>query len=58
MLRCMNLRCESHTNGEHMFQITASVSDERELTENLQKLDADDFKCSFCGDTATEVEDE
>jgi hypothetical protein len=47
-LRCSNPECESYENDQHLFHIDVDVDADRDLVENLKKLDAVDFECSFC----------
>ena len=52
-LRCSNPDCCTRTEGETpCFSITVSVGDERELSENLNKIEARHFTCDYCNDVA------
>jgi hypothetical protein len=49
-LRCKNEECESHKDDQHLFAVDGvEVDEDGDLVENLKKLDADAFRCSFCG---------
>lgn len=55
-LQCSNPDCCTRTEEEQTpsFSITVSVGDERELAENLNKVEARYFTCDYCNDVAQE----
>ena len=47
-LKCSNTECESHESNA-LFSINVSVDEDRDLAENLNKIDAAEFVCEYCG---------
>lgn len=49
-LRCKNPECESRT-GEvdgAVFNLTTTFDQNRELTERMRRVAAEEFQCAFC----------
>lgn len=51
-LRCRDTECVSHEDGQHLFTANITIDEDREVAENLRKIEAGDFTCCFCGDAA------
>ena len=55
-LRCSNPDCCTRTSGDYAtFSITVSVGSERELAENLHKVEAEHFSCDMCNEPAEDA---
>lgn len=56
-LRCSNEDCESNKEGgQKLFSINCTVDEERDLAENLNKVEAEYFECCFCCSKAVEAD--
>ena len=53
-LVCSNPQCESHKDDSPMFNINVTVDGDRDLTENLNKVESEYFVCAYCYNQATE----
>ena len=51
-LRCKDPECESHEDGQQMFNANAVFDGDRDLAENMRKVEARYFTCCFCGSEA------
>lgn len=59
MLRCRNPDCCTRTQDEMpSFSVTVSVGEDREMTENLHKVEALHFTCDYCNDIAEDCEED
>jgi len=57
-LRCSNDECESNAEGgQQLFSINCTVDIDRDLAENLKKIQPQYFECCFCCSFAVDVED-
>ena len=55
-LRCSNPDCCTRIDNEKpSFSVTVSVGEERELAENLDKIEASYFTCDYCNDPAEDA---
>ena len=55
-LRCKDPECDSHEDGQHTFTANAVFYGDRDLAENMRKVEARDFKCCACGGEAEDGE--
>ena len=53
-LVCSNPDCESHKEDYHAFTINVTVDEDRDLAENLNKVEAEYFVCDYCQSEAAE----
>ena len=53
-LVCSNPQCESHKDDSHMFNINVTVDGDRDLAENLNKVEPEYFVCVYCQSEAAE----
>ena len=53
-LVCSNTECESHKDDSPMFTINVTVDGDRDLAENLNKVEPEYFVCVYCQSEATE----
>ena len=54
-LVCSNPQCESRKkDAPPMFRINVTVDGDRDLTENLNKVESEYFVCVYCYNQATE----
>lgn len=51
-IKCNNIDCESHKTNA-LFIINASVDEDRDVAENLKKIEPVYFECAYCGSEAT-----
>tara|TARA_R100001594_G_scaffold128751_1_gene167144 strand:- start:492 stop:662 length:171 start_codon:yes stop_codon:yes gene_type:complete len=56
MLRCSNPKCESRHEETPMFSLNVIVGEDREVSENLSKVEYRFFTCVYCNDIAEEGE--
>ena len=52
-LECSNTECESHESNA-LFNISVTVGEDRDISENLNKVEPEYFSCAHCGSEATE----
>jgi hypothetical protein len=55
-MRCSNPECESHTGTTPMFICRNLLCDaDKDLLEDIKKIEADYFECAHCGYKAEEI---
>jgi len=60
LLKCSNPECVSHGSEDDVpcFVISVSVGADRSITDNLRRVDAEDFRCVYCSDPAVSTEED
>ena len=55
MLRCSNLQCDSHEEGQYALSANVVFDEDRNPTENIKKIPPEYFECVYYGDRAEEL---